>query len=216
MPKKKAAQETTLKTVKDVEFYYTSVTFASKNFIDAADAKTAMSDNPLELHSYEVKIAVTEAVFKNLKKTFKGAKNFPHAKEFTPEEFMEYFKTDKEPEEDMVLIKFATTCLKGPATARVPSTPIVQIGICGRVQDRNGNSIDQDTQLGNGTKGHFQFRPAETKGGLYLYPVAICVTELVEYAGGNSVDEDAFGMEGLKEVAAEPDSSSDFDDDIAF
>ena len=194
------AKETNIVTVKDVIFMYTSVSYPVEQ--QNPDNKPMMSDDPLEGHSYEIKILISDARFKKLKKAFPGAKNFPHAKEWDKEETMEknpYLNPD-DLDDDMVLIKFACAALRGPATARVPSYPISQIGIKGKVQDMNGLTIDADTNIGNGSKGHIQFAPSEGKNGLYLYPRRICITELVEYAGG-VVEEDDEGLD-LEELDA--------------
>jgi hypothetical protein len=212
--------ESKLKTLKDVTFFYTSVSRPVKQL--NKENKPPLSDDPLEFHSYEVKVAVPESTFKQLKKAFKGAKNFPNAKEYTPEEYAEKLDPNgQEPDEDMVLIKFTQSALTGKKGMRKPSRPITQIGIKGKVQDRNGLEITQETAIGNGTKGHLQFNPVENTHGLYLYPTAICITELVEYIpAGGGFDADAFGLEELDEVDMDKESSGDeddmFEDDIDF
>ena len=134
-------------------------------------------------------------------------------KKFAPEGF-------PEPEEDMVLIKFAQTCLVGKPTMRKESRQIPQIGIRGRVQDYDGNTIEQETNIGNGTMGHLQIRPVQSDYGLYLYPNALCITKLVEYFPSGGVDEEAFGIEELEEVDMDkpkPDGlNNDDDEDIPF
>ena len=193
-------KETNIVTMKDVIFMYTSVSNPVKQL--NTENKPPLSDHELEMHSYEVKILVTEPRFKQLKKSFKGAKNLPNAKEFTVEECKEKFDLDVE--EDMVLIKFSQSCLVGKASKRRASFPITQIGIKGKVQDDLGNNIDQETNIGNGTVGHFQFRPVEGANGLYLYPHLICVKELVEYVGGGAEEDlDALGLEELDETDME-------------
>ena len=216
MPKEK---ESNLFTVKDVEFYYTSTSRAVKQL--NTDNKPPMTDHPLELHSFEIKIVVPEATFKKLKKKFKGAKNLPNAREYSPEEFAERLSPDSVvPDTDVVLIKFSQACLRGPASGRMDTRPITQIGICGGTTDRNGLAINADTNIGNGTKGHFQFTPVETKFGLYLYPTALCITELVEYKPKNSsYDAAAFGMEESAETEEEEEENAEADfesDDIPF
>lgn len=191
-------KESNLKTLKDVTFAYTSVSNPQKQL--NKDNKPPLSDDPLEFHAWEVKVLVTETVFKELKKAFKGAKNFPNVKEFTPAECVEKNLTQEEPDEDMVLIKFTQGCLFGKKGMRKPARPITQIGIKGKVQDRHGKAVTQETAIGNGTKGHLQFNPVVNEFGLYLYPTAICVTDLVEYVpSGGGFDEDAFGIEELSE-----------------
>jgi len=194
-------KKSNLKTVKDVTFVYTSVSRPQKQL--NKDNKPALSDNPLEFHAWEIKILVIETVFKSLKKAFKGAKNFPNVKEFTAEECVAKGMMQEEPDEDQVLIKFSQGCLYGKKGDRKGARPVSQIGIKGKVQDRNGLTIEQDTSVGNGTKGHLQFNPVENEFGLYLYPTAICITELVPYeVEGGGYDEDAFGVEELDEEDA--------------
>ena len=190
-------KETSIVTMKDVIFMYSSVNRPVEQL--NTDNKLPLSDNPLEFHAYEIKILVTEDRFKQLKKSFRGAKNLPNAKEFSAEEIQEKF--GMEVDDDMVLIKFSQSCLVGKENARRESYPIKQIGIKGKVQDMNGLTIDQETSLGNGTKGHFQFRPVEGKNGLYLYPQLLCITELVEYvSAGAEEDLDSLGLEDLDET----------------
>ena len=213
MSEKKASP---FKTVRDVTFVYTSVSRPQKQLNQ--DKKPPLSDNPLEFHAWEVKILVSETVFKALKKAFKGAKNFPNVKEFTAEECVEKGMMQEEPDEDQVLIKFSQGCLYGKKGDRKPSRPIAQIGIKGKVQDRNGLTIDKDTSVGNGTKGHLQFNPVENEFGLYLYPTALCITELVPYeAEAGGYDEDAFGVEELDEADSfdEPEEEEAEDDSFS-
>lgn len=192
-------KESPFGTLKDVEFYWTSVEREIKQL--NKDNKPPLSDDPLEFHSWEVKICIPESRYKKLKKKYQGAKNFPNVKEFTPKEYADKLSvTDTESDEDMVLIKFAQGCLSGKKGNRKPSRKIQQIGIRGKVQDYDGNTIDETTRVGNGSKGHIQFRPVETEHGLYLYPSTICITELLEYVESEAMDEDAFGLEELAEV----------------
>lgn len=212
-------KETSIVTMKDVIFMYSSVNRPVEQL--NTDNKPPLSDNPLEFHAYEIKILVTEDRFKQLKKSFRGAKNLPNAKEFSAEEVQEKF--GMEVDDDMVLIKFSQSCLVGKENARRESYPIKQIGIKGKVQDMNGLTIDQETSLGNGTKGHFQFRPVEGKNGLYLYPQLLCITELVEYvSAGAEEDLDSLGLEDLdetdiaeegKKVVSEQEESEESEDD---
>jgi len=212
-------KESNLKTAKDVIFVYSSCTHAQKQL--NKDNKPAMSDNPLEFHGYEIKILVTESYFKAMKKQFKGAKNFPNVKEFTPDECVEKFEID-EPDEDMVLIKFTQGCMYGPKGNRKESRPVGLLGIKRTKTndgvayfDNNGNVITKETSIGNGTTVHLQFNPVENAHGLYLYPTAVCVTNLVEYvAASSSCDEDAFGIEDVEGEAPEADAGEpSFDDD---
>ena len=219
-------KETNIQTMSDIIFMFTSVTNAVGQLNE--DNKPPLSDDPLEFHSYEVKILITETRFKKLKKAFKGAKNLPNAKEHDRDELLEkYDFLNKEDltEDIMVLLKFSQGALVGKKGARKPSYPIKQIGIKGKVQDNNGVKIDQDTNLGHGTKGKFQFRPVETKFGLYLYPHLICVEELVEFTGGGGEEDmDSLGlgelddadMDALALESNDSDEADDSDDDSMF
>ena len=213
------ASSRTVKTIKDVTFAYTSVTVPQKQL--NPEGKAPLSLNPLEMHSFEVKILVSETVFKSLKKAFPGAKNFPNVKDYTAADCVAKNLMATEPDEDQVLIKFSQTALYGKATDRKASRPITQIGIAGRVQDNNGLTVGQDTNIGNGTKGHLQFTAVVSDFGTYLYPTAICVTELVEYiAADGGIDEDAFGITELGQVDVAKDVApvvaDEFEDDIPF
>ena len=207
-PEKK---ETSIVTLKDVIFMYSSVNRPNKQLNKNNKPPISDPSSPtfnLEFHSYEIKILVSEKIFKDLKKTYKGAKNFPNAKEFEKEDLLEtydYLNPD-DLADDMVLIKFSQSCLVGKANAngvRKESYPIKLIGIRGKVQDHNGVTIDQETNLGNGTKGHFQYRPVEGENGLYLYPQLVCVTELVEYISTIDEDYDSLELEELEEEELE-------------
>ena len=196
-------KESKLRTIKDVIFVYSSCTHPQKQL--NKDNKPALSDNPLEFHGYEIKILITETIFKAFKKAFKGAKNFPNVKELTPDECVEKFDIE-EPDEDMVLIKFTQGCMYGAKGNRKESRPVGLLG-CKKTPnangvayfDNSGNVIASDTSIGNGTKGHLQFNPVENDHGMYLYPTAVCVTDLVEYvSSGVGCDEDAFGIEEVE------------------
>jgi len=202
-------KENNIVTVKDVIYVYSSVSVPKSQKNDDNKPPISAPSSPtfnLEFHSYEVKIIISEEKYKKLKKVYKGAKNFANADELSGEEVLEKFEGVNEADvtEDMVVIKFSQTALVGKADkqgVRKESRPVSQIGIKGRVQDMNGLTIDQDTSLGNGTKGHFQFRPVKSEFGLYLYPQLICITDLVEYAGGAIEDDfDSLGLEDLDET----------------
>jgi len=203
------------KTIKDVTFVYTSTNQPQKQL--NPENRPPLSTNPLEFHSWEVKILVSETVFKSMKKAFAGAKNFPNVKDYSAADCVEKGFMTEAPSEDQVLIKFTQACLRGPAANRQSCKPITQIGVVGRVQDRNGVTIDADTVIGNGTTGHLQFQPVKNDFGLYLYPSAICITELVERpeSAASSLDEDAFGIEALSEVSVSSEAD-EFEDDIPF
>lgn len=210
------SEETSIKTIKDVLFYYTSTTYAQEQYKAKGEVKVPMSDHPKEGHSYEIKILITEERFKGFKKAFKGAKNLPNVKEYSKEECVTRLGMEEEPEDDMILIKFSQSAMMGKKGDRKESRPLKQIGIINGKRDRNGLDILPETNIGNGSKGHLQFKPVETKFGLYLYPHALCITELVPWitSGGNdgSVDEEGFGIETVEE---EESAEESFDDDQA-
>ena len=195
-------KKTNIATMKDVIFMYTSVNHPVEQLNE--EKKAPLSDDPLEFHSFEVKILISEGRFKALKKAYKGAKNLPNAKDYVGSEIAEKydFLNAEDMDEDMYLIKFSQACLVGKKGSRKASFPIKQIGIKGKVQDNNGETISQETNIGHGTKGHFQFRPVETKFGLYLYPHLVCVTELVEFTGGGAEEDlDALGLGELDDAS---------------
>lgn len=224
-PQKK---ETSIVTMKDVIFMFSSVNRPIEQLNTDKKPPQSAPTSPtfnLEFHSFEIKILISEARFKTLKKSFKGAKNLVNAKEWEKEEIVEKydFLDPDDLDDDMVLIKFSQTCLVGKPDAngvRRESYPIKQIGIKGKVQDINGVTINQDTQVGNGTKGHFQFRPVDGTNGLYLYPQLLCITELVEYVGGGGEEDmDSLGLEELDEtdmtqVAEEQKQETKQEDDV--
>lgn len=189
------AKKSPYKMIKDVIFFYSSVTRPQKQL--NPENKPPASDHNLEFHSYEIKVLITEKMYKAMKKAFAGAKNFPHSKEWDVDKCV---AAGVDTDEDMVLVKFAQPCLNGSGAKRKESRQIPLIGIAGKVQDRNGVSVDSETRIGNGSKGHLQFNPYESNFGLYLYPVAVCITELVEVDEAAAADFDAFGLEELEEV----------------
>jgi hypothetical protein len=206
-PEKK---ESNIKTMRDVIFMYSSVNRAVEQLNTDKKPPISAPTSPtfnLEFHSFEIKILISEARFKKeLKKEFKAAKNLPHVKEMEKDDLLEKydFLKAEDLEDEMILVKFSQTALVGKANAegvRKQSFPIKQIGIKGKVQDLNGLPIDQDTSLGNGTKGHFQFRPVDGPNGQYLYPQTVCITELIEYVGGGAEEDlDSLGLEDLDEA----------------
>jgi hypothetical protein len=202
-------KETSIVTMKNVIYMFSSVSRPIEQL--NTDNKPPLSDpkSPtfgLEFHSYEIKILISESRYKHLKKEFKGAKNLPNAKELEKDDLLEKydFLSEADLDDDMVLIKFSQSALVGKPNkdgVRRESFPVKQIGIKGKVQDLHGQTVDQDTNLGNGTKGHFQFRPVDGANGLYLYPQLICVTELIEYtAAGQEEDFESLGLEELDET----------------
>ena len=86
------------KTVKDVTFVYTSTNEPQKQL--NPENRPPLSTNPLEFHSWEIKILVGESVFKSMKKAFSGAKNFPNVKEFSAAECVEKNFMTELPDED--------------------------------------------------------------------------------------------------------------------
>lgn len=202
-------KETNIVTMKNVIFMFSSVSRPIEQLNTDNKPPLSSKDSPtfgLEFHSFEIKILISESRYKTLKKNFKGAKNLPNAKELEKDDLLEKYDclNESDLDDDMVLIKFSQSCLVGKPDkngVRRESYPVKQIGIKGKVQDLNGETIDQDTNLGNGTKGHFQFRPVDGPNGLYLYPQLICVTELIEYtAAGQEDDFDSLGLEELDET----------------
>lgn len=211
-------KETSIVTMKDVIFMYTSVSRPVEQLNTDKKPPLSAESSPtfgLEFHSFEIKILISEERFKKLKKAFKSAKNLPNAKEFEKDDLLEKYDYLNEADlaDDMVLVKFSQSCLVGKPNkdgVRKESYPVKQIGIKGKVQDINGLPIDQDTAIGNGSKGHFQFRPVEGKNGLYLYPQLVCITELIEYvSSAGEEDYESLGLEELSEadLAAEAEAA---------
>lgn len=207
-----AKKESNIVTMKDVIFMYSSVSRPVEQLNTDKKPPQSATTSPtfgLEFHSYEIKILISEARFKLLKKAHKSAKNLPNAKEWEKDDLLEKydFLNESDLADDMVLVKFSQSCLVGKPDkngVRKESYPVKQIGIKGKVQDKHGNTIDQETSIGNGTKGHFQFRPVEGTNGLYLYPHVVCVTELVEYVGGGAEEDlESLGLEELDETNVE-------------
>ena len=58
--------KSTTSTLKDVYFFYTSVSVPEKQL--NPDGKPAESEHPLEGHSFEIKILITEDRYKKIKK----------------------------------------------------------------------------------------------------------------------------------------------------
>jgi hypothetical protein len=203
-----AKKETTIETMKDVIFMYSSVSRPIEQLNTDNKPPISAPTSPtfgLEFHSFEIKLLLTETRFKALKKKFKAAKNIPHAKEHEKEDLLSKydFLNEADLDDEMVLIKFSQSCLIGKADkdgVRRESYPITQIGVKGKVQDIHGNTINQETSVGNGSKGHFQFKPVEGTNGLYLYPHLVCITDLIEYVGTVEEDFDSLGLEDLSET----------------
>lgn len=204
-----AKKETSIETIKDVIFMYTSVSYAVKQLNKDKKPFTLAKEHPLadlEKHGYEIKILLPDAEFKKLKKSQKGAKNLPNAKEWEKADLLEAYGdclNADDLEDDMVLIKFTQGAIRFTNKAKtdaVETYQVKQIGVCKQVQDRDGNTIDQDTRIGNGSKGHFQYRPVRSEHGLYLYPQTVCITHLTEFKGGGGEEDlDSLGLEDLSE-----------------
>jgi hypothetical protein len=114
------------------------------------------------------------------------------------------------------MVKFAQKC--STKAGKVLNKPKV-IGIKGKVQDTNGFEINDEINVGNGTLGHLQFRPVDFgANGIYLYPNAICITNLVEYASVSAdLDFSEFDLEELDDVGTEENlNDDDFDDSFPF
>ena len=219
---------TSIVTMKDVQFVYTSVSEAKKQL--NKDDKPPLSLDPLEFHSYEIKILIPERRFKKeLRAPYPTAKNVTNAKFLSPEDANAQYGTPLDSEDDFAVVKFSQTALVGKAGARKPSRPLQQIGIAGRVQDAKGLEVGYETSVGNGSTGHFQFRPVEGGHGVYLYPHLVCITDLVVYSSVLEEDEDSLGLEALGDVAvndmdalgiedapAAPSESPVDDDDFPF
>ena len=203
-------KETNIVTMKDIIYMFSSVNRPVEQLNTDNKPPISGKDSPtfgLEFHSYEIKILIPESRFKALKKKFKGAKNLVNAKECERDDLLEkydFLKPEDLTEDDMVLVKFSQTCLIGKANkdgVRRESYPVKQIGIKGKVQDLKGLTVDQDTNLGNGSKGHFQFKPVDGPNGLYLYTNLLCITDLIEYVGGGAEEDmDSLGIEELDDT----------------
>lgn len=220
----KKAKESSLVTLKNVHFVYTSVTWKQEQLNQ--DKKPPLSDHPEEFYSWEVKIIISRKRFLALREAVGNAKNFPNAKDMSKAKVKADFGIDVEEDEQM-MIKFSQACLSGKAipdpaqpgkTTRKDSRPIELFGVRGKLQDMDGTEVIQSTPIGNGTKGHFQFNPVQTKNGLYCYPVAVCVTHLVPWeGGGSSVDDEALGLEELKVIdpsELNTEGDADYEDDV--
>lgn len=207
------SKQSNVHTIMNTTFVYSSVVTPKKQL--NPENKPHLTDHDLEGYAWEVCVLMSESEFKKFKKEFKGAPNVVHAKDFEPAEAAEKFFID-EPEDDVVKVKFSQKCLTGKKNDRKEAKPITQIGIKGKVLDRNEVPINQETEMGNGTKGHLQFRSITNDFGTFLYPMAVCITELVERQSseGGSFDADAFGIEEVEERFEEVvrDEDEDFQD----
>ena len=221
-------------TVKDIHFYWSFVNTPqlTKN---AKDKGIQVNPEDLKANSeWVVKAAIPEATYKKLKKKFPNCTNFNKAKDYDLEDFEKAFHSTKSDDgsvrlngdmpnfgegvTDLVLVKFAQ---KSRSAAGKDMFPPKLVGIKGGVQDNNGVTIDADTNIGNGTKGHLQLRSVDFgENGTYLYPNAVCITDLNVWVskdsdgGASNVDMDAFGIEELDSVDLSADIAEDeFDDE---
>ena len=225
---KEAQELTNLATFKDVYFYYSNLSIPVLTKAAKDKGIKPNPDDPKANGEYVAKIVVTFDQFRKMKKQFPRVSNFPKAKEYTISEFRDVFHADGGMPDfgdatELVMIKFAQKSRS--AAGRDAFAPKV-IGIKGKVQDHKGLTITQDTLLGNGTKGHLQVRLVEFSDfDPYLYPNAICITDLVEYksagGGGTEVDYDDFGIEELDEadldkISVSEELTDDDDDNDMF
>lgn len=239
MTDKKAPKKVkNLTTLKDVFFYYSYVDVPQ--LLKAAKDKGAKfnPEDPNQDTEWVVKAVISRARFKKLKEKWPNGSNFPHAKEYEEAAFKKAFHSPKDddgtpvydnnlPEgmftdkvDEVVVIKFSQRArTKAGKDMQKPQL----IGIAGKVQDHNGIAITQETLIGNGSKGHLQIRDVDFgDDGVYLYPQAVCITELVQFGGGEGTgietDTDAFGIEELSEadmdeLSVDADDLPDDDDD---
>ena len=216
------AEQLDLATIKNVVFLYAKIAQPVLTK-DARDSGIQPNPkDPLANSEWTLQAAVPETTFKALKRKFKGTANLKNAKEFTVEEFNEKFFSSGEnvpdfgKETDVAVIKFSQKCR---SKAGKDQSPPSVIGIKGRVQDYNGLTINNDVLLGNGTIGHLQIRPVDFGTfGVYLYPQALCITNLVEYhgAGPAAVDYASFDIEELDEAELDEAKESVKEEDDEF
>ena len=161
-------------TLKDVAFYWTkmNVPVLTK---DAKDKGIVVdSDNPNLNTEWTMNVAMPEKTLKKLKKAYKGCTNLPHAKTYDTEEFADAFhegNADAVPDfdqgdDDVAVVKFSQKA--STKAGKMTKQPKV-IGIKGKVQDRNGETVNNEVNVGNGSMGHLQFRPVDFgQNGIYL------------------------------------------------
>ena len=210
-------QSIEMQVIKDARIYWPKLGEPNENYLTynaKTDGVKFNADSPFENTEYSVTVAMPEAEFKKLKKgaSTKGAIQLRYAKEYTADEFKAAFHQDSEAPDlgdDIVTINLKSKCTT--AAGKV-GNKVKLMGIKGKVQDRNGQSVTQDTMCANGTGADVYFRPVEIKAGLNFYPYAVIVTDLHEYSGGTGVSDDEFGFEELDEVS----NLEDDDDDIPF
>lgn len=230
-----------INTFKDVYFYYTYVnapklTLASKN-----KGKVFDKEKPWENSEWCVKAVFSEERYKKMRKKFPGCTNFKNVKEYTLEEFKEEYHTKADDSgkrvydgnmpdfgegvEDLVYIKFAQKCTDSTGVRK--SVPKVfgsrkekdKDGNVVRFADKKGLEVGQDIPIGNGSKGHIQTFLVDfgVENGLYLYPTAVCITDLREYTVTEPISEEDFDIveirvEDLGDISKDDDSDLDDDD----
>lgn len=230
-----------LSTIKDIHFYYSYVDEPRLTLKAKKAGIVEDKDDPFANSEWVVKVAMPEKMFKAMKKKWKGCTNFKSAKEYDLEEFNTTFhmreddngKLQQDSEmpdfgegvEDIVMIKFAQKSRTEAGKLNV--APRI-IGIKGKVQDHNGVTINEKTQIGNGSKGHLQIREVDfgADNGIYLYPNCVCITELVVWEKSDSaqvaiIDDDSFGIEELTEeelkgIDIDEDAELEDDEDSMF
>ncbi len=206
-------------TLKNVAFYWTkmNVPVLTK---DAKDKGIQIDPkNPMLNAEWTMNVAVPESTLKKLKKAYKGCTNLPHANTYDTEEFAAAFHDGDEAvipdfgqgSNDIAVIKFSQK--SSTAAGKLTKQPKV-IGIKGKVQDRNGETVNNEVNVGNGSLGHLQFRPVDFgKNGIYLYPNVICVTDLVVYQPMEAEEDFSdFDMEDLDDEDVDDMESNDFED----
>lgn len=202
-------KDNAIKTIRDVTFYYARLDQPSLQYEKKADPT-----EPLKNKEWKVEIMVSNDDFKKLKKAYAKAPNIKNAVDYEESEFEKYAGADVEwpfEEDSAVRLKFTQGSWNN-ALGRANTQPKV-IGIVNKTHDKNEVEVNNSVSIGNGSKGHLQFRVYEAEKGPVLYLNAICVTELVEYVGGgSSVSYDDFGIE---ERDLPEDGQEDDDDPFA-
>lgn len=225
MATKTKAEKPELKAgvIKNVAFYYTTINSPTLTK-GAKDAGLFIDDEKPHLNTeYVVKAVMPRTIMKKLAKKFPKCSNLPHVVEYSQEDFAEAFHDGdvslipdlgQKEDEELCLVKFAQKAsVKGGKPTKKPKC----IGIKGKVQDRNGETINDEILIGNGSLGMIQFRPVDFgDNGIYLYPLSICITELVVYEGAGAEDDfDDYDLEELDDVSEEEmeeEAEDDFDD----
>lgn len=213
MATKTKAEKPELKTgvIKNVAFYYTTINTPTLTK-GAKDAGLFIDDEKPHLNTeYVVKVVIPRTKMKQIAKKFPKCSNIPHMVEYSQEEFAETFHDGdvssipdlgQKEDEELCLVKFAQKAsVKGGKPTKKPKC----IGIKGKVQDRNGEAINDEILIGNGSLGMIQFRPVDFgDNGIYLYPQSICITDLVVYEGAEADDDfEGYNLEELDDVSDE-------------